>query len=284
MDDRPPATAGGLPEWQPIEIRRRNRASLFAPQSLDDVKVDNEDVYYQARQHWVSVVQPIYETFIFLLFIIWIVDATTGSGFSSSIVTYILVGAALHYLVLTLTGGRPPVSRLAADPFSNTAGGKSLSRTSLLALAAIFVMILFFTNLQFTAILAIVVVIGRLTVILARWSFYEWRYITNRRLIEAGGFLGSRISSMPLSRVTDIIYTRTIPGELLGYATMRVETAGQDQALGVVRYIANPNQFYEVLVNFSAPKTSPDALGPKPLDADDTAQPGSEPPPPGNWI
>jgi uncharacterized membrane protein YdbT with pleckstrin-like domain len=98
-------------------------------------------------------------------------------------------------------------------------------------------------------------VITRLVVVLARWSFYERRYITNRRVIESGGFLGSRISSMPLSRVTDISYSRTIPGELFGYATMRVETAGQDQALGIVRFISEPDHFYEVLINFSAPQT-----------------------------
>lgn len=278
MDYRTPS-AGGSPEWRPVDRRIRNRASLFAPQSLDDVKVENEDVYYRARQHWASVVQPIYETFIFLLFIIWIVDATGGNGFSNSVITFILIGAAAHFVVITVTGGRPPPSRLAADPFSNSTGKESLSRNTVIILAVSFALSIAFIGLRVTAIMAIVLVIARLTIIIARWAFYERRYITNRRLIESGGFLGSRISSMPLSRVTDISYSRTVPGEVLGYATMRVETAGQDQALGVVRFISNPNKFYEVLVNFSAPKTSPDDQGPQPIDLRSEGQPPAGLPP-----
>lgn len=234
---------------------RRNRASLFKPQDVEDVKVEDEDVVYQARQHWASVVQPIYETFVILLFIIWIVDLTSSDGYSNSFVTFILVGAGLHWVVLAVTGGRVPISRLAADPFSNPAGQQTVNRTLLIGLGIGIGLGIAILGFQITLVMAVVGIIARLIIILARWSFYERRYITDRRVIESGGFLGSRISSMPLSRVTDISYSRTVPGELLGYATMRVETAGQDQALGVVRYISDPNKFYDVLVKFSAPKT-----------------------------
>ncbi len=270
MDDRnrpppppPPGPPGGPGGTRPPPRRRsRNRASLLLPQSLDDVIVDNEDVYYEARQHWASVVQPAYETFIVLLFIIWLVDATTGSELNSRLVSLVLIGAAIHLVILTVTGGRPPVSTLATDPFVNAAGQQTFSRTGLLVSVGIVLLTMTVAGIQATIFLVVFLVLSRLTVILIRWWCYERRYITNRRLIEAGGFLGSRISSMPLSRVTDISYSRTIPGELLGYATMRVETAGQEQALGIVRFIADPNVFYDVLVNFSAPKTSPDDTPP----------------------
>lgn len=258
MEDPIPPSQVGQPGRRPDNNQRPNRASLFKPQSLKDVKVENEDVFYQARQHWASVVQPVYETFIFLLFIIWIVDLTTASTLGGRLVTTVLIAAAIHFLALTVTGGRPPISRLAADPFSNPTGQTTINRTFIIGLVLTVALCLATLGLRFTIGLAVVGVISRLIIILARWSFYERRYITNRRVIESGGFLGSRISSMPLSRVTDISYSRTVPGELLGYATMRVETAGQDQALGVVRYISEPNTFYDVLVNFSAPKTSPD--------------------------
>ncbi|MEL7156362.1 MAG: PH domain-containing protein [Actinomycetota bacterium] len=277
MEDPTPPPVG-RPGRRPDDKPRRNRASLLLPQSLDDVKVENEDVFYNARQHWASVVQPVYETFIFLLFIIWIVDLTRGTGLSNSVVTTILIAAALHFLVVTVSGGRPPVSRLAADPFSNASGQTTPSRTVIFGSVIIIALSLVVWGLQFTLALAVIGVISRLIVILARWSFYERRYITNRRVIESGGFLGSRISSMPLSRVTDISYSRTVPGEILGYATMRVETAGQDQALGVVRYISDPNTFYDVLVNFSAPKTSPDDQASQTTANNDEG--GSPPPPP----
>ncbi len=236
------------------DIRRlRNRASLIKPQTLEDILVEDERPYYDSRQHWASVIQPIYETFIFLLLIIWAVDIGRGTGWGNSLVTTILILAAAHFVITTITGGRLPNSRLAADPFANTTGKSALGRTPLIVIAISVVAAAVLIGLRPTLMIAVILVIGRLVVILARWSFYEKRYITNRRVIESGGFLGSRISSMPLSRVTDISYSRSIAAELLGYATMRVETAGQDQALGVVRFIDQPNDFYDVLVRFSAP-------------------------------
>lgn len=229
------------------------RASLIRPLSEADVLVANETAYYSGRQHWASVVQPIYETFVFLLFIIWIIDVFASTGLSNPLVGLVLVLALVHALLLAFTGGRPPVSRLAVDPFSNPSRAKNVSRTAVLWVAASLLLGLIVLGLQVTAVFAVIGVITRLVIILARWSYYEKRYITNRRVIEAGGFLGSRISSMPLSRVTDISYSKSVPGELLGYATMRVETAGQDQALGIVRFISRPDHFYEVLSNFSAP-------------------------------
>ncbi|MCP4221713.1 MAG: PH domain-containing protein [Actinomycetia bacterium] len=230
-----------------------SRSSLIKPLDEQAVLVPNEQVYYAERQHWASIVQPVYETFIFLLFIIWIVDTITTSGLSNSWIGLILLGATIHAITLVITGGRAPTSRLAADPFSNPNGG-GVRRGGVLGIGLPMVLVLIFFGPQVAGVAAVFIVITRLIIILARWSFYERRYITNRRVIESGGFLGSRISSMPLSRVTDISYSRTVPGEVFGYATMRVETAGQDQALGVVRFIAEPDHFYEVLINFSAPQ------------------------------
>ena len=237
----------------PIAPVSSSRSSLVRPLDEKAVLVPNEQVYYAERQHWGSIVQPLYETFIFLLFIIWVVDALTSSELSGSWIALILLAATVHAGALAITGGRTPTSRLAVDPFSNP-NGKGVSRAGLLAIAVVIALVLGVFGLQVAGTTAVIVVITRLIIILARWSFYERRYITNRRVIESGGFLGSRISSMPLSRVTDISYSRTVPGEIFGYATMRVETAGQDQALGVVRYIAEPDHFYEVLINFSAPQ------------------------------
>lgn len=232
-----------------------NRSSLLKPLSKDDILVPDEHVQYGERQHWASVIQPVYETFIFLLFIIWLVDLSQGGPLVTSGISFVLLGATLHTIGLAVTGGRAPVSRLASDPFSNP-GGKKVNRTGLITVAGVLGLLGIVSNsLAVAGIAAVVIVVGRLVILLARWSFYERRYITNRRVIEAGGFLGSRISSMPLSRVTDISYHRTIMGELLGYSTMRVETAGQDQALGLVRFISDPSHFYEMLVKFSAPAT-----------------------------
>ncbi len=229
-------------------------SSLLRPLTERDVLVPDEQVYYAERQHWASVVQPAYETFIILLIVIWVADFRGGGPSPANAwITVILLCAAAHAVLLTLNGRRPPTSRLANDPFQH---GPDAAGSPLVpwAIGGTLVLILVFAGFLLAAVATVFLVIARLTTILARWAFYERRYITNRRLIESSGFLGSRIASMPLSRVTDIVYGRSIPGEILGYAQMRVETAGQDQALGIVKFIAEPDHFYEVLVNFSAPR------------------------------
>lgn len=243
----------------PLTPITATRSSLLKP--LDDraVLVPHERVYYAERRHWASIIQPIYETFIFLLAVVWAVGrfGNTDSPPGFRLIELALIVAVAH-LISLFVSGKHPTSRLAVDPFSNP--GRRPSRFVILAGLVILGLLLMQFGPQLVGMGAVVVVITRLVVVLARWSFYERRYITNRRLIESGGLLGSRISSMPLSRVTDINYMQTIAGELLHYSAMRVETAGQDQALGIVRFIANPDHFYEVLISFSAPGATPSDL------------------------
>ncbi len=228
-------------------------AGLFSPLDIRTVLVGDEAVYYADRQHWAAMAQPVYQTFVFLVLVVWLVGLESGASVSSGyqqVLLLILVGAAIHAALLVLNG-KDLVSHLAIDPFSNASKGPS--RVARFAAAGALGLMFYEFGLQGGGIIVVFLVISRLISILARWAFYERRYVTSKRLIESGGFFGSRISSMPLTRVTDFSYHRTIPGELLGYASMRIETAGQDQALGTVRYIANSENFYSVLVALSAP-------------------------------
>jgi hypothetical protein len=127
------------------------------------------------------------------------------------------------------------------------------------------------------AIMAILVAAGRFIYTAAMWAFYERLYITNRRVIAAAGFLGAQIDTMPLTRVTDINYQTSVLGELLGYGVLRVETAGQDQALGLLEFLDKPNNFYEILIDLSTAavgsvtenEEDPEDLGLGVLDEDD---------------
>lgn len=101
------------------------------------------------------------------------------------------------------------------------------------------------------ALTAVVYVAGRFAFRFLKWAFYERLYITNRRIIGVTGFLGSEISTMPLTRVTDISYKTTVWAELFKYGILRVETAGQDQALGEIPYLDKPEEFYDLLIDRS---------------------------------
>lgn len=229
---------------------------LLRPLEDGNILVPNERVYYAARQHWVSVAQPVYETFVFLLLVVFLVGLVNNRGNMNGWIKLLgglLAFAAVH-AVLQAASGHNPVSSFGVDPFAPP--HQQPSKFTRVAVVAVVALIGLRIGIQAAGIVAVIVVVTRLAMILAQWAFYERRYITNRRLIEAGGFLGTRINSMPLSRVTDISFSRTPTALFFGYAKMRIETAGQQQALGVVRFITDPEHFYEVLVNFSAPHSS----------------------------
>ena len=49
---------------------------------------------------------------------------------------------------------------------------------------------------------------------------------------------------MPLIKVTDLTFQQTLWGRMLGYGTFIVESAGQDQALSRIDYMARPLHRY----------------------------------------
>lgn len=85
------------------------------------------------------------------------------------------------------------------------------------------------------------------------WRLWEWRadrlVVTDERILEISGILTRKVAAMPLSRVTDMTYRRTIAGRLFGFGELIVESAGQDQALGRIRYIPDPDRFYRTLTS-----------------------------------
>src|SRR6185312_11592523 len=76
------------------------------------------------------------------------------------------------------------------------------------------------------------------------WQVLRWRteefVITDRRVLLIDGLLTRRVAIMPLAKVTDLTYRRSIAGRLLGYGTFVVESAGQHQAFNQIDYLPAP--------------------------------------------
>ena len=75
------------------------------------------------------------------------------------------------------------------------------------------------------------------------WSM-DWFVITDRRFMLTYGVFTRQVGMMPLSKVTDMRYDRTLGGRLLGYGKFVLESAGQDQALSTIDYLPEPDQPY----------------------------------------
>lgn len=181
---------------------------LFAPPRDVDVLIADEIVYYKAPKHAMSLAEPFVETLAVLVVVTTVLarPAVTGPNLSA---LFILLSVLVVWrwikarewgwsaLVTGVVVGYVMITSK-IDPVVLVPG----------------------VGLWF---------IGRLGVCTLRWFRYEIRYLTNRRIIEATGFLGLRVASMPVTRVTDLVLDRTATGEAFGYGNLRIESAGQDQ-------------------------------------------------------
>ena len=71
--------------------------------------------------------------------------------------------------------------------------------------------------------------------------------VTDKRFMMTTGVFTTKVLMMPISKVTDLTYKRTVSGRLFGYGTMVVESAGQIQALNNITYLPKPEQVYDAI-------------------------------------
>jgi uncharacterized membrane protein YdbT with pleckstrin-like domain len=80
------------------------------------------------------------------------------------------------------------------------------------------------------------------------WQVAEWSVdyfvITNQRMLLTTGLITRKVAMMPLAKVTDMSFKRSLLGRMLGYGEFILESAGQDQALSNVDYIPYPETLY----------------------------------------
>jgi len=110
--------------------------------------------------------------------------------------------------------------------------------------------------------LAALAMIGRVI-----WQILEWNndrfIVTSRRIMLVTGLITRKVAMMPLPRVTDMTYNRSLMGRIFGWGTFVVESAGQDQALRVIDRVPSPDRLYQTvcLLMFN-----PDGSNDKPAD------------------
>jgi uncharacterized membrane protein YdbT with pleckstrin-like domain len=90
------------------------------------------------------------------------------------------------------------------------------------------------------------VAVMRFTVLTILW-WIERIVITDKRMMLAQGIITHRVGMMPLSKVTDLTFERSLGGRMFGYGTIIVESAGQIQALNRIDYMPRPEEVYEAL-------------------------------------
>ena len=93
------------------------------------------------------------------------------------------------------------------------------------------------------------------------WRLWDWwadrLYLTDQRILEVSGIITRDVASMPLEKVTDMTYRRSLWGRALRYGEMRLESAGQDQALSRLTFVPNPDEFYRTVTSLVSPSLQP---------------------------
>ncbi len=83
------------------------------------------------------------------------------------------------------------------------------------------------------------------------WRWIEWRHTrvvaTDKRIVLFEGWINHKVSMMPLKKVTDMGYERSLLGRLIGYGTFVLESAGQDQALSRIEFVPHPDENYRAI-------------------------------------
>ena len=123
-----------------------------------------------------------------------------------------------------------------------------------------------------------------LLLVLARalWKTYEWYrewFVgTDRRLMLTMGIITRKVAMIPLGKVTDMRYDKPPVGQILGYGSFILESAGQDQAFREVNYVPNPDFLYrriseELFTPSGRPGIDRPAPGPKNLPVQEVNAP-----------
>jgi membrane protein YdbS with pleckstrin-like domain len=119
----------------------------------------------------------------------------------------------------------------------------------------------YFAKKNVPSALTILVIIWIAIMSWVLWSVAEWYYdrfvLTNKRVMLIEGILSRKVAMMPLARVTDMKYTQSPLGRVLGYGDFELESAGQEQALRNVPNLPNPTDLYlQVVEEMYEPEAS----------------------------
>jgi membrane protein YdbS with pleckstrin-like domain len=123
--------------------------------------------------------------------------------------------------------------------------GKTGASCAAILLIAV-LMLLYLSEEQFFAVVGVL-----LLLVSAAWFGFAWWFwsteefvITDKRVLIVNGVITRRVAIMPLTKVTDLTYERSVMGRLLGYGVFIMESAGQHQAMSRIEYLPRPDRLY----------------------------------------
>jgi hypothetical protein len=109
-------------------------------------------------------------------------------------------------------------------------------------------------------LMVLVVGLGYLGLRVAEWYMRHF-IVSPRRMLLTSGVIARTVTLLPRRRITDLTWQETFSGQLLGYGTFRIESAGQHQALSRVTFLPHADVLYRKISELLFPGDNGDDLG-----------------------
>jgi membrane protein YdbS with pleckstrin-like domain len=90
---------------------------------------------------------------------------------------------------------------------------------------------------------------------IAEWWMRHF-IVSPRRMLLTTGVIVRTVALLPRRRITDLTWQETFFGQLLGYGTFRIESAGPHQALSRVSFLPHPDVLYQKISELLFPADS----------------------------
>ena len=88
------------------------------------------------------------------------------------------------------------------------------------------------------------------------YRFLAWRteqvIVTDQRIIRTSGVFTTTVDAVNLDQITDSTYHRPLFGHVFNYGTVRIGSAGQNQALERIDFVPAPGEIYRATLRPTA--------------------------------
>ncbi len=102
-------------------------------------------------------------------------------------------------------------------------------------------------NLVSLAGFLVVDVLAIMLVIRRAQAWYTRYALTDFRVIRSWGILHRRMAWIPWSKVTDVSLHQSLAGRVLGYATVRIESANEASGFKEITDLRDPHRFHRLI-------------------------------------
>jgi uncharacterized membrane protein YdbT with pleckstrin-like domain len=130
---------------------------------------------------------------------------------------------------------------------------------------------------QVTSTIGLLLLLGALVYLGLRGAEWWMRHfiVSHRRMLLTSGVFVRTVTLLPRRRITDLTWQGTFFGQILGYGTFRIESAGQHQALAQVTFLPHADVLYRKISELLFPS---DSVGLRDDDGAGDDEPTARPP------